>query len=80
MNEVHGTTNCYNNLGCRCDECRKAWTDYMRNLRQNKAKMGICHDCNELAEPEKSRCTKHLQIHSKGHRERVHKNKALLLG
>src|SRR5512146_1820006 len=24
----HGTTNGYNNLGCRCDRCRAAWTEY----------------------------------------------------
>ena len=26
----HGTASCYNNDGCRCDDCRKAWADYMR--------------------------------------------------
>jgi hypothetical protein len=76
--EVHGTTNCYNNWGCRCDLCRKAWTDYMRILRQNKVKIGICRDCLEPAEQGKTRCTKHLAIHAKRHREMVQKNKALL--
>jgi len=36
---IHGTTNEYNNYGCRCDECKqanaKAHADYMRrNPRQ----------------------------------------------
>lgn len=26
----HGTVNMYSNLGCRCDECRRAKTDYCR--------------------------------------------------
>lgn len=24
----HGTHNGYNNYGCRCDDCRAAWTKY----------------------------------------------------
>ena len=37
----HGTTNGYNNLGCRCEPCRKAWGDdhviYMhRNPEQRR--------------------------------------------
>jgi hypothetical protein len=24
----HGTVNGYSNLGCRCPECRQAWTEY----------------------------------------------------
>lgn len=29
----HGTVNAYNNLGCRCDRCRAANTEYCRMLR-----------------------------------------------
>jgi uncharacterized protein with ATP-grasp and redox domains len=27
---VHGRASTYNNYKCRCDECRKAWADYIR--------------------------------------------------
>lgn len=27
---VHGRASSYNNHGCRCDECKTAWRDYMR--------------------------------------------------
>lgn len=37
---VHGRASSYNNHGCRCDECRAAWKDYMRprikKYRQDK--------------------------------------------
>jgi len=26
----HGTANGYRNLGCRCERCTQAWTDYSR--------------------------------------------------
>lgn len=29
----HGTTNAYCNRSCRCDLCKKAWSDYVRNKR-----------------------------------------------
>lgn len=32
----HGTTNGYVNHKCRCDLCRRAWADYMRDLRRRK--------------------------------------------
>ncbi len=39
---VHGKASSYNNHGCRCDKCRKAWADYMRprikKYRANKKK------------------------------------------
>ena len=28
----HGTVYGYRGRGCRCDECRKAWTDYRRPM------------------------------------------------
>ena len=30
----HGTPSCYNNDGCRCDDCRKAHTEYWRTRRK----------------------------------------------
>lgn len=27
---IHGKPSSYNNLGCRCTLCKKAWADYMR--------------------------------------------------
>ena len=27
---IHGRASSYNNHGCRCDDCTKAWSDYMR--------------------------------------------------
>lgn len=27
---IHGRASSYNNHGCRCEECRVAWRDYMR--------------------------------------------------
>lgn len=27
---IHGRASTYNNYKCRCDECRKAWADYIR--------------------------------------------------
>ena len=35
----HGTTNGYNNLRCRCQLCRTAWTEHMRQ-RQTKIECG----------------------------------------
>lgn len=29
----HGTENGYNNLGCRCEDCRIAWSEYQRGRR-----------------------------------------------
>lgn len=31
MSEIeHGTVNAYDNLGCRCQDCRDAWAKYWR--------------------------------------------------
>ena len=27
---IHGRASTYNNYKCKCDECRKAWADYIR--------------------------------------------------
>ncbi len=38
---VHGRASSYNNYGCRCQACTKAWADYMRPriaARRKKAK------------------------------------------
>ena len=32
----HGTVYGYVNLGCRCDDCRQANTDYRRRRRNNE--------------------------------------------
>jgi len=42
-NEVkHGAASSYNNHGCRCGDCTKAWAEYMRDrmrtYRANKKK------------------------------------------
>ncbi|WP_432523289.1 hypothetical protein [Kineococcus sp. SYSU DK006] len=29
----HGSANGYRNLGCRCEACTRAWTDYQRSRR-----------------------------------------------
>ena len=29
----HGSANGYRNLGCRCGDCTRAWTDYQRSRR-----------------------------------------------
>jgi hypothetical protein len=38
----HGSASSYNNHGCRCDDCKKAWANYMRErmrtYRANKKK------------------------------------------
>jgi hypothetical protein len=35
----HGTVSGYTNLKCRCEPCRKAWREYMREyLRCNPGK------------------------------------------
>jgi NUMOD3 motif len=33
----HGDRNRYKRLGCRCDRCRKAQSDYVRARRQARA-------------------------------------------
>lgn len=34
----HGSPSSYNNHGCRCEECTKAWADYMRDrMRKYRA-------------------------------------------
>lgn len=44
---VHGRASSYNNHGCRCDECKAAWTAYMRprikkyRADKKKKKMGV---------------------------------------
>lgn len=39
---VHGRASSYNNHGCRCSECRAAWSKYMapriKAYRENKKK------------------------------------------
>ena len=35
--ERHGTVNGYNNLRCRCDKCRQAWAEYIRERRAKAA-------------------------------------------
>ena len=37
MPQTHGTWNSYCNLGCRCDDCRQAATEYQRERRRLKA-------------------------------------------
>ncbi len=37
----HGTGNGYINLGCRCDECREAYADWMREARARRASRPI---------------------------------------
>ena len=32
----HGTIAEYNNHGCRCDGCKQAWSDYMKNRNRDK--------------------------------------------
>lgn len=34
----HGTTNAYNNQGCRCEPCRQAWAIYRKELRKYRRK------------------------------------------
>lgn len=35
----HGKVNGYQNFGCRCQDCRRAWNDYSRERRKVKAKL-----------------------------------------
>jgi hypothetical protein len=34
---THGNKSTYVNHRCRCDDCRRAWAQYIRNLRIRKA-------------------------------------------
>lgn len=58
----HGTANAYNNLGCRCAKCRKAWSAYNARLTATPCAAGcgrtvqgryregtMCRDCRTLA-------------------------------
>lgn len=38
---AHGTASKYTNDRCRCDECRAAWSIYIRALRQRRAAEGL---------------------------------------
>jgi hypothetical protein len=33
---AHGTYSKYTNHKCRCDDCRKAWTEYTRQRRRKR--------------------------------------------
>ena len=35
----HGRTTTYKYHRCRCDECRAAWSDYHRELRQRRQRI-----------------------------------------
>ncbi len=36
-NPRHGTVNGYNNVRCRCDDCRDAWAKYVQRRRAASA-------------------------------------------
>lgn len=37
---THGTVSMYTNRECRCEDCRRAWAQYIRNRRTRK-KFGL---------------------------------------
>lgn len=37
----HGTTSTYTNYGCRCDDCRVAWSAYMRTASKRRHERGL---------------------------------------
>ena len=43
-NPRHGTANGYNNLGCRCVECRAAWAAHHRAQNAKRALRGLPDD------------------------------------
>ena len=57
----HGTTSEYSNYGCRCDDCKRAHSEYMRNSREipcidcgspcwrAKGRPGRCEPCSVRA-------------------------------
>lgn len=65
----HGTANGYNNLGCRCKRCRRAWAVYYAKLGsgnryRDKFRGRICaaHGCRNkvaLSSPRKGLCARH---------------------
>lgn len=54
---VHGRASTYNNYKCRCDECRKAWADYIREggyVRRYQEKKRKEREAEKLQKVEKS--------------------------
>ena len=41
----HGTSNAYTNLGCRCDACREAKTEYVRSRQIGAYRRRPCPVC-----------------------------------
>lgn len=42
----HGTVGTYQD-GCRCDECRKAWSEYMKAYKRKRKESDIICEANE---------------------------------
>ncbi len=45
----HGTPNCYTNLHCRCDTCKKAWADYHRDYMNRNEWQARLHASREIS-------------------------------
>ncbi len=41
MTDHHGTANGYKNLGCRCERCRRAWSEYVGERQKNIRAEGL---------------------------------------
>ncbi len=63
----HGTVNGYNNRGCKCADCRRAWNAYnaprMKAYRAKHRVERLCVECvAPVAPPSRSRCARHLAL------------------
>lgn len=56
---MHGTPGAYTNHGCRCRECRDAWTAYNKENRRQRKARGICIQCPEPRFKQHVRCRAH---------------------
>jgi hypothetical protein len=52
----HGTYNGYNNLGCRCDACRVAHTDHLRERGYGGYRRVPCPTCGAPKKFEATQC------------------------
>lgn len=54
---AHGTQARYNNRKCRCDECRTAHAEYIREVKERRHAAGKCTECSGSPDPGRKRCS-----------------------
>lgn len=71
----HGTVNGYNNLGCRCADCKTAWTEFCKRRRQERRERlpentTVLHGSESTYFNHSCRCALCKDAHTEGERLR----------